>query len=221
MHVTIEIDGADSSHQLRAAAALIAALLGEASPKAVAAATVEHKAELVIPAPPADVATADSDAAPQEPAPALAPPAGVAVELDSEGLPWDGRIHATTKTKVAKGSWTKKRGADVDMIKHVEAELRKVLAAPAAIPAPPADLDPAAAFGAGAAAPDTPAPTATAQVAPMAEFARVMREVSARQVAGTLATEMVTAVCVQLGLIGIKDLATRPDLIPAFEALLP
>lgn len=108
-------------------------------------------------------------------------------------------------------------------------------------PTPPTQgvTDPAAAFGAGATAPapalaeapPPPAATAPAPPAPSAppaatpdnitEFARVMRVVTTKQTAGTVNTEMVTAIAQQLGLTSIRDLAKRPDLIPAFEALLP
>jgi len=53
------------------------------------------------------------------------------VPLDKEGLPWDGRIHASTKTFVADGSWKLRRGVDpisVDMVKH---QLKELMAVPA------------------------------------------------------------------------------------------
>lgn len=46
------------------------------------------------------------------------------VELDADGLPWDERIHASTKTKTQKNQWTKRKGADDATIAHVLAELR-------------------------------------------------------------------------------------------------
>jgi len=45
-------------------------------------------------------------------------------DLDSEGMPFDLRIHANTKTKTAKGVWTKKRRLDEAFLKHVEDENR-------------------------------------------------------------------------------------------------
>lgn len=66
------------------------------------------------------------------------------VEVDGNGLPWDGRIHsgpADKKPKNADGTWRKKRGATDDEVAAVEAELRAALNAPApaaAVPAPPA-----------------------------------------------------------------------------------
>lgn len=57
-----------------------------------------------------------------------AAPAGV--ELDKHGLPWDNRIHAESKAKIADGFWRKKRGVDPVLVAQVEAELRQVMEAP-------------------------------------------------------------------------------------------
>ena len=46
------------------------------------------------------------------------------VELDTAGLPWDVRIHASTKTKVKDGTWKSKRGLDETTKQSVIAELR-------------------------------------------------------------------------------------------------
>jgi len=78
----------------------------------------------VAPPPPANTA-------PITTTPGVASSAGV--ELDSKGLPWDGRIHAESKGKIADGSWRKKRQIDPALVAQVEAELRQVMgAAPAA-----------------------------------------------------------------------------------------
>lgn len=49
-------------------------------------------------------------------------PAGT--ELDANGLPWDARIHASTKTKVKAGTWKYKPKLDDQLKAQVEAELR-------------------------------------------------------------------------------------------------
>lgn len=218
-----------------------------------------------VPTPPVPIADAPVASEPLPPMPAgganpaaaqlaemliekISQPGGV--ELDSSGLPWDIRIHASTKTKKADGSWTQKRGSDKAMVAAVEAELRQVMSAavPGAIPAPPlpdappppAQTDPAAAFGGNVAAPAPPThavpapPTSNAPVAPSsaevpapvtttphAEFQRIMKIVIAKQAAGTLNTEMTTQIAQQIGLTSIRDLANRPDMIPMFEAMLP
>lgn len=57
-----------------------------------------------------------------------------APEVDSTGLPWDVRIHASTKATNGDGSWRNKRGVDKALLASVETELRG--AAPAPQPAP-------------------------------------------------------------------------------------
>lgn len=65
-------------------------------------------------------------------APPMAPPAASGnVERDSKGMPYDGRIHSSSKAKVADGSWRYKRGTGDTYIKQVEDELRGAAAAPA------------------------------------------------------------------------------------------
>ncbi len=45
------------------------------------------------------------------------------VSLDSEGHPWDGRIHASTKTKIQKtGVWKLKRGVSIEVIAQVRSQ---------------------------------------------------------------------------------------------------
>lgn len=249
MSLHIEISGDARPVELRAVAAAMAVLLGETAAGALAsslvAAVPSGKAD-VPPPPPEPETPAPVTAIPTEPAalppipapaggtvdggPAL-PPAPAGAVVDASGLPWDARIHASTKSTTKDGKWTKKRGVADELVAHVEAELKSVMAAPvpATVPPPPVDgpvhVDPAAAFGSAPASPATdalpPAPPPGEAPAPMAEFARIMRIVTAKQAAGQLTTEFVAQLAAQLGITGVKDLAARPDLIPAFEALLP
>ena len=46
------------------------------------------------------------------------------LELDSEGLPWDKRIHSSSKNKNADGSWRIRKGVDKDLVNKVKIELR-------------------------------------------------------------------------------------------------
>ncbi len=99
--------------------------------------------------------------APVPPAPNYAPAAAIAapqtgspvggVDLDKTGLPWDARIHAESKAKIADGTWRKKRGGDPALVTQVEAELRQVMGAAPAVPL----------------APVAPIPAPLAQVAPI------------------------------------------------------
>ena len=51
------------------------------------------------------------------------------VELDSDGLPHDSRIHADSRGKIKDGTWRKKRNLDQAMVESVEAELRATMSA--------------------------------------------------------------------------------------------
>lgn len=54
------------------------------------------------------------------------------VPLDSQGLPWDSRIHASTKTLIADGSWKLRRGVDPAEVEKVKAQLKELMAVPVA-----------------------------------------------------------------------------------------
>jgi len=58
------------------------------------------------------------------------------VEVDKDGLPWDGRIHTESKTKNADGRWRKKRNFDATIAAEIEGQLRQVMEAPSAVPQP-------------------------------------------------------------------------------------
>lgn len=45
-------------------------------------------------------------------------------DLDSEGLPWDGRIHSASKTFNKDGTWRIRRGVDVALINKVKEEIK-------------------------------------------------------------------------------------------------
>lgn len=51
------------------------------------------------------------------------------VQLDKDGLPWDERIHSSSKAMTEKGVWRVKRGLDDKLKTKVEAELRATLGA--------------------------------------------------------------------------------------------
>lgn len=59
-------------------------------------------------------------------------------------IPWDARIHASTKTKNQNGSWKRKKGVSDELVAEVEAQLRALAGMPApatgaALP-PPVDV---------------------------------------------------------------------------------
>jgi len=135
--------------------------------------------------------------APAVPTPPAAAPSGT--EVDARGLPWDGRIHSSTRAKNQDGTWRQKRGLnDEALLKRIENELRMAMAARAAVPAPPA---PPAVPGAPAAGPT--------------EFGPLMEAVSKLIMDKRVTPDAVNAALTQhLGLPGLIGLASRPDLIP-------
>lgn len=96
--------------------------------------------------------TPAAEPAPTAPQAQVTPQQVKEAELDNEGMPWDERIHAGTKTKTAKGIWTKRKGVDDATRDAVVAELRQQYPAdesadeaPAAAPTAPTVAPPAAA----------------------------------------------------------------------------
>jgi hypothetical protein len=66
--------------------------------------------------------------APTAPAAPSNPAAGV--ELDTDALPWDARIHSSSHARNADGRWKRKRNINETLIARVEAELHAVMALP-------------------------------------------------------------------------------------------
>lgn len=171
---------------------------------------------------------------------ATATPAGV--ELDSEGIPWDGRIHSSSKKKlVENGRWKLIRGVDKDLVEEIKAQLLEGLAAP--VPAPvesaqtqglhpdPNPLSVAAVNHAIANAPKPPVSEQMGKPAPAAttgtpavvdagpqisNFAQLMAAITS---AG-LKPDQINPVIQSLGIAAMPVLATRPDLIPAVALAL-
>lgn len=85
-------------------------------------------------APVASAAISTSTNAPLPPAAPPAPPAATAAqntaspaELDKDGLPWDGRIHAESRAKIADQTWRRRRNITAEYYAQVVAELRGVM----------------------------------------------------------------------------------------------
>ena len=136
---------------------------------------------------------------PANAAPIAAPPtanhAG-GVELDKHGLPWDGRIHAESKTKITDGSWRKKRNVDPALAAQVEAGLRQVMGAPAP------------------AATAAPAPA----VDPRQQFVALVGRASAAIQAGKVTQDEINQVCQAAGVPALPLLANRLDLVATVAA---
>jgi len=129
-------------------------------------------------------------------APVTEPKADVApiIEgLDSDGLPWDARIHSSSRAKIANGMWKLRRGLDPAIVATVTAELKGAIAAPA----------PSAALPAPAAATMLPPPP------PPVTFPALIQKITSRGVSVATATAAVNKV----GLASFNLLAVRPDLV--------
>lgn len=160
----------------------------------------------------------------EAPQPPVGQPQGV--ELDSEGLPWDHRIHASSKKKLAKtGAWKLMRGVDQSLVDSVKTELRAVMNVPA--PQPEAVAPVAPPVPKPQVIPPAPQPEAVAPVAPPAHspsfepaktvtFPEFMTAVTE---AGLDESE-ITEACNSHGVESLYLLAARPDLItPVYNEL--
>ena len=170
-----------------------------------------------VPKPAAPSASAGS--VPTPPPVAPAPPA-LATSLDSAGLPWDERIHSSSKNTVADGTWRRKRGVDEALVASVEAELRALMGnAPAAgAGAPTAESAPIA---------PVPPQVTPAAPAPAASGPTTFKELTdwllGLTKAGKLSPTDVTLAIQSLGAEGVSmlpHLANRLDLIPEVAAKL-
>lgn len=188
--------------------------------------------------PPALVAPVlQAPAALTPPSAVTAPIAAPGLVLDSEGLPWDARIHGETKTTNKDGTWRAKRGLnDGAMVQRVKAELLALVAASTAAAAAPVlapptvapvltpPVQPAPVVMAPppevAAIPLAP-PAATGATVPAGTpvtFLQLFTLVNDNVKAGKLNDDMVIAVLKPYGLGGVTQSASRPDIIPALHA---
>lgn len=163
------------------------------------------------PPPPASLPLAPPPApvAPVPPAPVgAAPLASGVVALDVEGLPWDARIHAASKSKIANGTWKLKKGMSEQrpLVEGVKAELRNTMAIPAVAPAPVPPVMPPL--------PAPVPPLAPAAAADPVEFAGFMQWVAGLIHQGRWTHDHTTATLGRHSLPGAVALASRPDLIP-------
>lgn len=141
---------------------------------------------------------------------AQAPANGVPPELDSSGLPYDARIHSSTRARNNDQTWRNKRGVDKDLLASVTAELRASAApaGPTPIPPPPALVE----------APEPPALSVAALDAPSAvTYATVVAIAGERG----LVYDQLNQLAATFGLATFSELNKRPELFEAFIAALP
>jgi hypothetical protein len=164
------------------------------------------------------VAPASPPVAPVAPsAPVSATPPVPGVELDAEGIPWDNRIHAATKTKIkATGNWKVKKGLNDDaLLKSVRAELLSLRQLPA--PTPPVAPAPASATA------PMVAPTAPIATGPRPDpqnSTEFMPRITPALVSGALSQPQLIEVLNQHGIPTLPGLAHVPHLVPVVWAAL-
>lgn len=180
---------------------------------------------------PVDLDPAQAFATPVPTSPATPVADGIiapSAETDTDGLPWDARIHASTKGKNADGRWKARRNTPADTVAAVTAELRALMGVPAAPvgPTPSTPTDGAApADGAGQtatipASPSSappPPPPPVVPAAPAMDFPAVMRKVTAAQATGAVTPAILNTILADLGLGALRELVTNPDKITAFS----
>lgn len=152
--------------------------------------------------------------------------ATAAIDLDKDGLPWDIRIHAGTKTKNADGRWKAKRGVEDALVAQVHAELRQVLAAtPAA--APVAQQVPVTAqqpWPFPGQAPGAMAvqiggqPAAAIPGDHSAVFSALAIYVAGELARGRCTQDEITSICLKHGVPSMPMVLNRPDLLPIVDA---
>ena len=155
--------------------------------------------EVVVPAPPA----------PAAPAPTLG-----GARLDKAGVPWDGRIHASSKATNADGTWRLKRGVDKNQVDSVTAELQKLMAIPS--PGPQLVLPPPP--------PPPPPPAVAAAVVPEADaqekFIALINRASSAMAQGKVSSEQIIKLMNSIAVPNLPALGNRLDLLPQAAALI-
>jgi len=178
------------------------------------AAPVAAPAPVVAPVAPAVAAPVAASAAPAVAVPVAAPVAPVApavaapvaasaadVTLDTEGIPWDKRIHSSGKTFYARkaangtpaGGWKLKKGVDAVTVAKIKTELcaqysNTVTKTPVGVP-----LEPTAEFGS------------------ITTWGELMRQIVTNTVDRTIVDEK----CVGFGISSLAELQNSPNLIPS------
>lgn len=169
-------------------------------------------------------------AGPGDAAPNATAAAGTDLDLDADGLPWDGRIHSSSKKKLAKTKQWKKRRKPNDQaesqwdayVASVEAELRRVMQAGPHAPVeakqpepeqPAGPTPPPAAANKPAGPTPPPAATGTAEIKTLPELFRLITD-------NNIGDDRVMAAINAQGIESLPLLGARPDLIPAVAAAL-
>lgn len=135
--------------------------------------------------------------------------------LDKAGLPWDGRIHASTKATNADGTWRLKRGVSDLTVQSVTAELKRALGAsatgPQLVPAPPAPV------AVPPPPPNTPDPATFEQ---HQKYIELIGRACAAVGAGKVSQDQLNKCLSALGIENMPMLGHRLDLVAAASSLI-
>lgn len=143
--------------------------------------------------------------------PTLVVPQSTASNLDKSGLPWDERIHSSSKALTADGLWRKKRGVDDAKVAEVEGQLKQLMSLPTpAVTAVPS-IVPAPTPIAVVPAPPAPAPTV---IDGRQAFVNLIGRVSSAIQAQKITQAEVLQECEKVGVPSLPLLANRLDLVP-------
>lgn len=180
------------------------------------------------PAPDLAAAFGGSNSAPLAPTPGTppAPPSGAptvgasTLDLDSDGLPWNDKIHSSNKKKTADtGRWMRRRNVPDNVFDAQVAMLRAAVSVPgnvqAAPPPPPPGLTPTAV--------PLPAITPGAAVSDAVTLPMLLPRITSAMAAGQLTADTAGAIAMELSggkINNVAMLAIAPQLIPAFWARL-
>lgn len=159
---------------------------------------------VLVPAPPSPLAAAPTAVAPVT-TQSSDGSVSTAGSLDKDGIPWDERIHSSSRVKNADGSWRRKRGIDDAKAAPVESELKALMGIPAAatVPAPPVASTPIATV-----------------VADRQAFVALLVKATGAIGAKKITQDDVNNAVIALGVPSLSLLANRLDLVPQVSATL-
>lgn len=235
MHIDIHQDNHQGETQARGVVAALVAIYGPsvlpATPRYTAPASQVIAQSLSLPewatpAPDGYPVEADGESDPAgRIAAAMETNAGRAPDRDTAGIPWDERIHASTKTTNKDGTWTRRRNTPDEVFDKVMAELKAAntamtleaaagLTAPTPEPPQPSAVEaftppPSVVIPPVPAVPVPPAPPAPVAVAPddtAAEPVEIMKAVNAKRVPADKLQEIIG----KAGLDGLAKVFTAP-----------
>lgn len=153
-------------------------------------------------------------------------PDTLVTEVDIRGVPWDARIHSSTKTKTKNGVWSRRKNVDDTTFDTIEAALLAgVGGGQDTLPPPPPEPTPVASnvFTLAPTQTEVPPPPPPAQPVTGETVASAITTFSQLMVATNangIAPAQVRTAVEQVGLENIPALVGRQDLVPAVAAIL-